>query len=116
VLHLSSANGFSPACARSCRCHRPWAECTNGNLGDLPGHCGPQIETVTPKSYNIEVLGANAFSELKLANLWKLDVVRCGVVTVKRNAFGGLQGLLSLHLDNNEIEVLEPGAFLVCLN
>ena len=107
----ASVTDFPPICARNCRCLGPRADCSNGDTGDLPGHFGPQIETVTLQSYNIEVIEASAFSELKLPNLWKLDIIRCGVVTIKKNAFSGLQDLLSLHLDNNNIDVLEPGAF-----
>lgn len=109
---VSSANDSSATCARSCKCLGPWADCSNGNIEDLAGHFGPQTETIALHSYHIEVIGANAFSELNLPNIWKLDIVRCGVVTIKKNAFRGLQDLLSLHLDNNEIDVLEPGAFL----
>jgi hypothetical protein len=108
---VSSANDSALTCARSCRCLGHWADCRNGAIEDLAGHFGPQTETITLQSYHIETIGASAFSELNLPNFWKLDIVRCGVVTIKKNAFRGLQDLLSLHLDNNEIEVLEPGAF-----
>lgn len=108
---VSSANDSTATCARSCKCLGPWADCSNGNIEDLAGHFGPQTETIALQSYHLKVIGANAFSELNLPNFWKLDIVRCGVVTIKKNAFRGLQNLLSLHLDNNRIEVLEPGAF-----
>ena len=111
VASAESSVGSSVTCARGCKCLGPRAKCTDGNIGHLAGQFGPQIETVTLQSYHIEVIGANAFSELNLPNLWKFDVVRCGVVTIKKDAFRGLQDLLSLHLDSNEIEVLEPGAF-----
>jgi hypothetical protein len=108
---VSRAKDSSAMCARSCKCLGPRADCTNGNIEDLAGRFGPQTETITLQSYHIAVIGANAFSDLNLPNFWKLDIIRCGVVTIMKNAFRGLQDLLSLHLDNNEIEVLEPGAF-----
>lgn len=115
VLAINPARPISadliPTCAKDCKCLGPWANCINGNMEDLPGHFGPQIETISLQSYNIVVIEANAFSKLKIPNLWKLDVLHCDVVTIKKNAFNGLQDLLSLHLDNNEIEVIEAGAF-----
>jgi Leucine-rich repeat (LRR) protein len=100
-----------PACAKDCKCLGPWANCINGNVEDLPGHFGPPIETMSLQSYNIVVIEANAFSQLRIPNLWKLDIFHSDVVTIKKNAFSGLQDLLSLHLDNNKIEVIEAGAF-----
>lgn len=113
IVHLaqSSVTDLSPTCSRSCKCLGPWARCISGRIEDLPGHFGPQIETMSLQSFNIGTIEANAFSDLKLPNFWKLDIVHCGVVTIKRNAFSGLKDLLSLHLDNNEIEIIEPGAF-----
>jgi Leucine-rich repeat (LRR) protein len=107
----STVTDLTPTCAKGCKCLGPWAKCISGNIEDLPGHFGPQIETISLQSYNIVVIEANAFSELKLPNLWKLDLIYCDVVTIKKNAFNGLQDLLSLHLDNNEIEIIEAGAF-----
>jgi Leucine-rich repeat (LRR) protein len=102
---------LTPTCAKGCKCLGPWANCISGNIEDLSGQFGSQIETISLQSYKIVVIEANAFSELKIPNLWKLDVLDCDVVTIKRNAFNGLQDLLSLHLDNNKIEIIEPGAF-----
>jgi Leucine-rich repeat (LRR) protein len=102
---------LAPTCPKGCKCLGPWANCINGNIEDLPGHLGPQIETISLQSYNIVVIEYNAFSELKIPNLWKLDILSCDVVTIKRNSFSGLQDLLSLHLDNNKIETIEAGAF-----
>lgn len=107
----STVTDLTPTCAKGCKCLGPWANCIGGNVRDLPGHFGPQIETISLQSYNIVAIEANAFSELKVPNLWKLDILHCEVVTIKRYAFNGLQELLSLHLDNNEIEIIEAGAF-----
>lgn len=107
----SSVTDLSPMCAQSCKCLGPWARCISGNIEDLAGHFGPQIETMSLQYFNTTVIEANAFSELKLPNFWKLDIVDCGVVTIQKNAFSGLQDLLSLHLDSNKIEIIEPGAF-----
>jgi Leucine-rich repeat (LRR) protein len=108
--HSTTAD-LVPTCAKDCKCLGPWANCINGNLEDVPGHFGPQIETMSIQSYNITVIEANTFSGLKIPNLWKLDILNCDVVTIKKNAFSGLQELVSLHLDNNKIEVIEAGAF-----
>jgi hypothetical protein len=107
----SVVTDLSPTCAKSCKCLGPWARCISGKIQDLGGHFGPQIETISLQFFNIGAIEANAFSDFRLPNLWKLDIVHCGVVTIKKNAFSGLQDLLSLHLDNNEIEIIEPGAF-----
>ncbi|PNF40160.1 hypothetical protein B7P43_G09767 [Cryptotermes secundus] len=111
----STVTDLTPTCAKGCKCLGPWAKCIRGNVKDLPGHFGPQIETISLQSYNIVSIEANAFSEFKVLNLWKLDILNCEVVTIKRNAFNGLQELLSLHLDNNEIEIIEAGAFSALL-
>lgn len=107
----STVTDLTPTCAKGCKCLGPWANCISGNIEELPGHFGPQIETVSLQSYNIVVIEANAFAKLKIPNLWKLDILNCDVVTIKRNSFNGLQDLLSLHLDNNQIEIIEAGAF-----
>jgi Leucine-rich repeat (LRR) protein len=112
---LSSDSDSSSTCAKSCVCLGPWAKCIGGKVEDLAGHFGPQTESVSLQHYNVRVIEANAFSEFKLPNFWKLDIVQCGVVTIKKNAFSGLQDLLSLHLDNNEIETIEAGAFFSVL-
>lgn len=107
----SAVADLTSTCAKGCKCLGPWANCISGNIEDLPGHFGPQIETISLQSYNIPVIEANAFSELKIHNLWKFDILHCDVITIKKNAFSGLQDLLSLHLDNNKIETIEAGAF-----
>jgi Leucine-rich repeat (LRR) protein len=107
----STVTNLTPNCAKGCKCLGPWANCISGNIEDLPGHFGSQIEAISLQSYNIVVIEANAFSELKIPNLWKLDILSCDVLTIRRNAFNGLQDLLSLHLDNNNIETIEAGAF-----
>jgi hypothetical protein len=111
VLLAQSSAADPPTCAKSCKCLGPWAKCISGKIEDLAGHFGPQIETMSIQFFNIVAIEDNAFSGLKLPNFWKLDIIHCGVVTIKKNAFSGLHDLLSLHLDDNEIEVIEAGAF-----
>lgn len=103
------------SCPPPCKCKwfsgRKMAECVNGSLSAVPSGLSAEIQTLDLSGNAISALRGDAFRHVRLVNLHKLFLRDCGIVSLGREAFRGLEILIELDLSRNKVRDLLPGTF-----
>lgn len=112
----SSTDDWTDSCdPKLCRCK--WvggykhADCSNSSYTSIPANLSNRVQTLDMSYNTVLEFRKDAFKSMKLENLQKLNARGCSIEAVDKDAFRGLQILLSLDLSDNNIHVLHPTTF-----
>ncbi|KAJ9598302.1 hypothetical protein L9F63_010980 [Diploptera punctata] len=110
VIILAVSTNGEQTCPAPCQCKIPWALCKRGKIQDLAGFSNDKVTALSLHEYDIGTLKSDSFSEVMIP-IWKLQILKSNLHTIKKNAFKGLEKVEGLDLVHNNIENIEAGAF-----
>ncbi|XP_059061096.1 uncharacterized protein LOC131853994 [Achroia grisella] len=114
-LILAVEADFTSNCPKECKC--VWASgnkranCSRAGLQNIPKTLSSDIQNLDLEYNPLYEISSNAFDDVQLINLKKLQLSYCKLETIHRNGFSGLAIMIELDLSKNFLKTLHPDTF-----